>query len=162
MKQHFALVGQFTGVQQATANQQAAQATPTQSQCQVLLPDENERILSLQIAIKAADLANLCDPHHTHIKWVHMLEEEVSEVRVSCIFRRPCSLATSLTDRSVASCSHSSSRKVTKNELRGCPSPRSSTAPSRVSASPRWRSWTWWRCRCFVRWCRASQERNRC
>jgi hypothetical protein len=80
MKQHFALVGQFTGVQQATANQQAAQATPTQSLCQVLLPDDNRRILSLQIAIKAADLANLCDPHHTHIKWVHMLEEEVSGV----------------------------------------------------------------------------------
>jgi hypothetical protein len=29
-----------------------------------------------QIALKAADLCNLCDPHYTHIRWVAALEEE--------------------------------------------------------------------------------------
>jgi hypothetical protein len=33
---------------------------------------------AVQIALKAADLCNLCDPHHMHLRWVNMLEEEVS------------------------------------------------------------------------------------
>ncbi len=91
MKQHFSLVGQFTGVQHATAKQQPLKPEPGEGRCTALLPqDENERILSLQIAIKAADLANLCDPHHTHVKWVYMLEEEVGGVRVLCNICRPC------------------------------------------------------------------------
>ncbi len=103
MKQHFALLSQFTGVHLShgspTKRQSVQPKHDPPDAGQAAMPmDENERILSLQIVIKAADLANLCDPHHTHIKWVYMLEEEVGRMCVLYNIRRPCLAAGLETD----------------------------------------------------------------
>jgi hypothetical protein len=149
MKQHFALLSQFNSVH---ASPEAARKHQSDQPGSLHPLDENERVLSLQIAIKAADLANLCDPHDTHIKWVDMLEEEVGGTRHClslagwpCIQQRSW-VELELLNRAFAS--RSSFSKVTWNVRRGCPSPRCLTAPSRGSASHRWRSWTWLLCRC--------------
>lgn len=67
--------GAWTPVPSASAHD--LQALAQAAVAGVMTPvDENERMLSLQIAIKAADICNLCDPPETHIRWVQMLEEE--------------------------------------------------------------------------------------
>ena len=38
--------------------------------------DENERLLSLQLALKVADLGHLCESLDVHLQWVHRLEDE--------------------------------------------------------------------------------------
>eukprot|EP00195_Chlamydomonas_chlamydogama_P016231 CAMPEP_0202895694 /NCGR_PEP_ID=MMETSP1392-20130828/4846_1 /ASSEMBLY_ACC=CAM_ASM_000868 /TAXON_ID=225041 /ORGANISM="Chlamydomonas chlamydogama, Strain SAG 11-48b" /LENGTH=1234 /DNA_ID=CAMNT_0049580803 /DNA_START=259 /DNA_END=3963 /DNA_ORIENTATION=- len=38
--------------------------------------DENERILTLQMALKCADIGHISSPLHVHIRWVGCLEEE--------------------------------------------------------------------------------------
>ncbi len=39
--------------------------------------DENERMLSLQMLLKLADLGHLCMPSELHTTWLKALEEEV-------------------------------------------------------------------------------------
>lgn len=48
---------------------------------------------ALQMALKAADICNLCDPRTEHIQWVMRLEEEVRSQTLMC-WLRACQFTT--------------------------------------------------------------------
>ncbi|KAG2443397.1 hypothetical protein HXX76_001757 [Chlamydomonas incerta] len=99
MKQHFAIMSHFTTVHRLSA---AASVTPSlmsgerrrsssnassvnSMACsgsgvemdKILIPlDENERILSLQMALKCSDIGHVCASLPVHLRWVAALEEE--------------------------------------------------------------------------------------
>ncbi|EFJ48932.1 3'5'-cyclic nucleotide phosphodiesterase [Volvox carteri f. nagariensis] len=70
MKQHFAILSHFTTVHRLGA---ANSVTPSH----IVIPlDENERILSLQMALKCSDLGHVSASLPVHCRWVQLLEEE--------------------------------------------------------------------------------------
>ncbi|MEW5305766.1 MAG: hypothetical protein WDW36_008285 [Sanguina aurantia] len=102
MKQHFSIVSQFGTLhrihhaRQSSADGSRLRPRPSQrcvaasaslassasqvsvgdaSFCRVPL-DDTERLLSLQMALKLADLGHLSAPLHVHLRWVAALEEE--------------------------------------------------------------------------------------
>ncbi|KAL6763789.1 3'5'-cyclic nucleotide phosphodiesterase [Haematococcus lacustris] len=71
MKQHFSIVSHFTTVHRLGSGGSMAPSA------QIVVPlDETERMISLQLALKCADLGHTAAALPVHLKWVAGLEEE--------------------------------------------------------------------------------------
>ena len=73
MKQHFGILGQFKALHAkdtpatADANQRSVHLSPV---------SDNDKLLSLQMALKLSDLGHLAASREVHMRWVQALEEE--------------------------------------------------------------------------------------
>ena len=86
MKQHFAIASQFATVHRLNTSAASIAASYPHKQkpasgeaatTNSLTPlHESERLLSLQVALKVADLSNLARDLPTYLRWMECLEEE--------------------------------------------------------------------------------------
>ncbi|KAL6762821.1 hypothetical protein V8C86DRAFT_1824914 [Haematococcus lacustris] len=82
MKQHFSIIGQFTALHRPGGDGQAAGKTaipshvraPQQASLQPV--SDQDKLLSLQMALKCSDLGHLAAPLPVHLAWVSRLEAE--------------------------------------------------------------------------------------